>query len=220
MVRALEQLDAATVHRGNVANNGEPESRALNHGKLAALKALEQAGPFIVGDSWPVVLNFEPRARFVAPSPDGDRGAGAGVLHRVVDQVGQHLLKQETATDRWSRLEIEAEVDIPLQGARRPLFGAGDGHRGKIDRFERGVGLRCAVDPRQDQQLMGEPRCAVCRGEYAAQRRRQRRRVWLEHRQLGLRVQRRERRSRAGAPRWRGTRAVPLLPAARARTGD
>ena len=154
----------------DVLDDGEAEAGAADGARarrVDPVEALGQARQMHARNPWAVVAHRErhagaapplPPARAVAPQRDRDPPAFAAVLHRVVEQVGDHLgkLVRIAGDVRQPLLDGECERHTPRGEAWCERLRPAAGKHGEIE-LARGRGVFGEFDARQAQEVVDQP---------------------------------------------------------------
>src|SRR5262245_50182788 len=113
---AVADCEPGAMARRDFAHDGEPEAatRAWRAGNT--VKTVEHALALRGWNARPFVFDLEVGMAVPLPGSHGDARAARRVLERVVQQVGERLAQQELVAAHACGLQVEAEVEVALQG--------------------------------------------------------------------------------------------------------
>src|SRR5919202_2307293 len=112
-------LDRAVVCRHDGLHQVQPDAEAATCPLVGVVEALEHLLPILGGDTTAVVDHLHDGNVALAPRADVDTAWAGPVLHRVGDQVQQHLLQAARVAAHGQRLSRRGDADL-LAIAHRP----------------------------------------------------------------------------------------------------
>src|SRR5215218_11415321 len=150
--------DPPAVPADDVARDGQAETgaAAADAGAVDLVEALEDAGTVRLGDADAVIRDRRSCGISFASDGDTDLPAVGAELHRVVDEVDEHLLEAllVSANRRHAGLDLDGNRDaLPVGEQPQPLGGCL--REPPEIHVVMQPQLAAALDPREIQQLAG-----------------------------------------------------------------